>query len=113
MSVMDLLDKSAPFVIGVSLVLLIVLDNRLEIGIIDSIWNVEEPPAAGFSYTSITFESREEYLEKGNALITDIDSFDTRLHCASRGFESVDRAVVAVGRNASPKVVVDWLALRL
>ena len=32
---------------------------------------------------------------------------------ASRGFESVDRAVVAVGRNASPKVVVDWLALRL
>ena len=32
---------------------------------------------------------------------------------AGRGFASVDRAVHALSRNASPKVVVDWLALRL
>ena len=32
---------------------------------------------------------------------------------ASRGFASVERAVDALTRNASPKVVVDWLALRI
>ena len=32
---------------------------------------------------------------------------------AGRGFETVDRAVEALARNASPRVVVDWLALRI
>lgn len=32
---------------------------------------------------------------------------------AGRGFEEVDRAVGALMRNASPRVVVDWLSLRL
>ena len=30
-----------------------------------------------------------------------------------QGFATVDRALNALSRNASPKVVVDWLALRL
>lgn len=32
---------------------------------------------------------------------------------AGRGFETVDRAVSALTRNASPRVVVDWLTLRI
>ena len=32
---------------------------------------------------------------------------------AVRGFACVDRAIAALTRNASPKVVVDWLALQL
>jgi len=32
---------------------------------------------------------------------------------ARQGFATVDRALHALSRNASPKVVVDWLALRL
>ena len=32
---------------------------------------------------------------------------------AGRGFETVDRAVGALARNASPRVVVDWLALQI
>ncbi|MDP6579511.1 MAG: AAA family ATPase [Vicinamibacterales bacterium] len=32
---------------------------------------------------------------------------------ARRGFASVERAISALSRNASPKVVVDWLALQL
>lgn len=32
---------------------------------------------------------------------------------AGRGFETVDRAVEALAQNASPRVVVDWLALRI
>ena len=32
---------------------------------------------------------------------------------AARGFASVERAVSALTRNASPKVVVDWLALQI
>ena len=32
---------------------------------------------------------------------------------AGRGFDSVERAVNALTRNASPKVVVDWLALQI
>ena len=38
-------------------------------------------------------------------------SYDT--HRAGRGYASVDRAVQALTRNASPKVVVDWLTLQL
>jgi len=34
-------------------------------------------------------------------------------HRAGRGFASVDRAVYALARNASPKVVADWLAQQL
>ena len=32
---------------------------------------------------------------------------------SGRGFEHVDRAVSALMRNASPRIVVDWLALRI
>ena len=32
---------------------------------------------------------------------------------AGRGFESVDRAVAALARNASPRIVVDWLTLQI
>jgi DNA polymerase-3 subunit delta' len=32
---------------------------------------------------------------------------------AGRGFASIERAVHALSRNASPKVVVDWLALQI
>ena len=32
---------------------------------------------------------------------------------AGRGFETVDRAVSALTRNASPRVVVDWLTLQI
>ena len=32
---------------------------------------------------------------------------------AGRGFERVDQAVAALTRNASPRVVVDWLTLRI
>ena len=32
---------------------------------------------------------------------------------AGRGFETVDRAVSALARNASPRIVVDWLALQI
>ncbi len=32
---------------------------------------------------------------------------------AGRGFETVDRAVAALARNASPRIVVDWLTLRI
>ena len=32
---------------------------------------------------------------------------------AERGFETVDRAVAALARNASPRIVVDWLTLRI
>ncbi len=38
-------------------------------------------------------------------------SYDTER--AGRGYASVDRAVHALTRNASPKVVVDWLTLQL
>jgi len=38
-------------------------------------------------------------------------AYDTRR--AGRGFASVDRAVSALARNASPKVVADWLAQQL
>ena len=38
-------------------------------------------------------------------------SYDTAR--ADRGFASVERAVNALTRNASPKVVVDWLALQI
>ncbi len=31
----------------------------------------------------------------------------------ARGFETVDRAVAALARNASPRIVVDWLTLRI
>jgi hypothetical protein len=37
--------------------------------------------------------------------------YDTDRAC--RGFASVQRAVDALTRNASPKVVVDWLALQI
>jgi hypothetical protein len=30
-----------------------------------------------------------------------------------RAFSAVDRALVALERNASPKIVADWLALQL
>jgi hypothetical protein len=30
-----------------------------------------------------------------------------------RAFSAVDRALAAIGRNASPKIVSDWLALQL
>ena len=32
---------------------------------------------------------------------------------AGRGFETVDRAVAALARNASPRIVVDWLTLQI
>ncbi|HIN10571.1 MAG TPA: hypothetical protein EYM63_03025 [Acidobacteria bacterium] len=40
-----------------------------------------------------------------------VQSYDTDR--AGRGFASVERAVNALTRNASPKVVVDWLALQI
>ena len=40
-----------------------------------------------------------------------VQAYDTDR--AGRGFASVERAVNALTRNASPKVVVDWLALQL
>ena len=40
-----------------------------------------------------------------------VQSYDTDR--AGRGFASVQRAVNALTRNASPKVVVDWLALQI
>ena len=40
-----------------------------------------------------------------------VRSYDTDR--ADRGFASVERAVHALTRNASPKVVVDWLALQI
>ena len=40
-----------------------------------------------------------------------VQSYDTDR--AARGFASVERAVNALTRNASPKVVVDWLALQI
>ena len=40
-----------------------------------------------------------------------VPSYDTDR--AGRGFASVERAVHALTRNASPKVVVDWLALQI
>ncbi len=40
-----------------------------------------------------------------------VRSYDTDR--AGRGFASVERAVYALTRNASPKVVVDWLALQI
>ena len=40
-----------------------------------------------------------------------VQSYD--MDRAGRGFASVQRAVNALTRNASPKVVVDWLALQI
>ena len=44
-------------------------------------------------------------------LVELVRSYDTDR--AGRGFASVERAVSALTRNASPKVVVDWLALQI
>ena len=44
-------------------------------------------------------------------LIALVPSYDTDR--AGRGFASVEQAVNALTRNASPKVVVDWLAMRI
>jgi DNA polymerase-3 subunit delta' len=60
--------------------------------------------------------SRGEVVWLSNAdLIPDLTdlarSYDT--HRAQRGYVTVDRAVQALTRNASPKVVVDWLTLQL
>ena len=44
-------------------------------------------------------------------LVELVGSYDTDR--AGRGFASVERAVNALARNASPKVVVDWLALQI
>ena len=38
-------------------------------------------------------------------------SFDRRAR--SRAFSAIDRALEALDRNASPKIVADWLAFQL
>lgn len=70
------------FLFGVSTFLL-----EHKYGIVDSIWDPKESsPSLSYSYTSITFESREEYLERGAAYLSEIGSLGTRLQCMSYAY---------------------------